>query len=194
MIYRFRRDSEKPQHLVCATRTSTTTRTATNLRFNLVDQNEISTLVSKYPSRHWKTVDWKTSGQLKTLEKEQAHLLELFARHLTELEGYLTQNKTMNVESAYRGFFETTRSQQKAAKVNIETKLFRSFWQWHQSYVRRKEQSFEMGNWQSTISQRHRKFPRRICQFLEREILSKLTILEKKLKTKKHCVISWNGQ
>ena len=61
----------------------------------------------KSPSRHRKTVDWKTSGELKTLEKEQADLLKLFSRHLTELEGYLTQNKTMTAQSAYRGFFET---------------------------------------------------------------------------------------
>ena len=64
-------------------------------------------MASKSPSRHWKTVDWKTSGQLKTLEKEQADLLKLFSRCVTELEGYLTQNKTMTAESAYRGFFET---------------------------------------------------------------------------------------
>ena len=48
-----------------------------------------------------------TSGQLKALEKEQIDLLKLFSRRVTELEGYLTQNKTMTAESAYRGFFET---------------------------------------------------------------------------------------
>ena len=64
-------------------------------------------MANKSPRRHWKTVDWKTSGQLKTLEKEQADLLKLFSRRVTELEGYLTQNKTMTAESAYRGFFET---------------------------------------------------------------------------------------
>ena len=41
----------------------------------------------KSPSRHRKTVDSKTSGELKTLEKEQADLLKLFSRHLTDLEG-----------------------------------------------------------------------------------------------------------
>ena len=47
------------------------------------------------------------SGQLKTLEKEQADLLKLFSRRVTELEGYLTQDETVTAESAYRGFFET---------------------------------------------------------------------------------------
>ena len=61
---------------------------------------------SKSPNRHWKTAHWKTSGQLKTLEKEQADLLKS-SRDLNELEGYLTQNKTMTTEGAYRCFFET---------------------------------------------------------------------------------------
>ena len=64
-------------------------------------------MASKSPNRHWKTADWKASGQLKTLEKEQADLLKSFFRHLNELEGYLTQNKTMTAEGAYRCFFET---------------------------------------------------------------------------------------
>ena len=61
----------------------------------------------KNPNRHWKTADWKASGQLMTLEKVQADLLKSFSRHLNELEGYLTQNKTMTAEGAYRCFFET---------------------------------------------------------------------------------------
>ena len=64
-------------------------------------------MASKSPNGHWKTADWKASGQLKTLEKEQADLLKSFSRHLNELEGYLTQNKTMTAEGAYRCFFET---------------------------------------------------------------------------------------
>ena len=71
-----------------------------------MDQNEISTVASKSPSRHWKTVNWKTSGQWKTLEKEQADLLKLFSGRVTDQEGYLTQNETMTADSAYRGFFE----------------------------------------------------------------------------------------
>ena len=65
-------------------------------------------MASKSPNKHWKTADWKASGQLKTLEKEQADLLKPFSRHLNELEGYLTQNKTMKAEGAYRCFFETS--------------------------------------------------------------------------------------
>ena len=107
VIYRFRWDSWAAATFGPPTRTSTTTQTATNFRFNLVDQHEISTMASKSPSRHWKTSNWKTSDQLKTLEKKQADLLKLFSRRVTELEGYLTQNKTMTAESAYRGFFET---------------------------------------------------------------------------------------
>ena len=42
---------------------------------------------------------------MKTLEKEQADLLKLFSRRVTEIEGYLTQNKTMTAESACRVFF-----------------------------------------------------------------------------------------
>ena len=41
------------------------------------------------------------------LQKEQTDLLQFFSRHLNELEGYLTQNKTMTAEGAYRCFFET---------------------------------------------------------------------------------------
>ena len=64
-------------------------------------------MASKIPNWHWKTADWKASGQLKTLEIEQADLLESFSRHLNELEGYMTQNKTMTAEGAYWCFFET---------------------------------------------------------------------------------------
>ena len=64
-------------------------------------------MASKSLNRHWKTADWKTSGHIKTLEKEQADLLKSFSRHLIELEGYLTQYKTMATEGAYRCFFET---------------------------------------------------------------------------------------
>ena len=64
-------------------------------------------MASKSPNRHWKTADWKASGQLKTLEKEQVDLLKSFSRHLNELEGFLTQNKTVTAEGAYRCFFET---------------------------------------------------------------------------------------
>ena len=89
-----------------------------------------ATMASKSPNRNWKTADWKASGQLKTLEKEQADLLKSFSRHLNELEGYLTQNKTMTAEGAYRCFFETydnledNRQQQ---RLILKPKYFESF-------------------------------------------------------------------
>ena len=87
-------------------------------------------MASKRPNRHWKTADWKASGQLKTLEKEQADLLKSFSRHLNELKGYLTQNKTMTAEGACRCFFETydnledNRQQQ---RLLLKPKYFESF-------------------------------------------------------------------
>ena len=56
---------------------------------------------------HWKTAVWRASGQLKTLEEEQADVLKSSSRHLNELEGYLTQSKTMTAEGVYRCFFQT---------------------------------------------------------------------------------------
>ena len=87
-------------------------------------------MACKSPNRHWKTADWKASGQLKILEKEQADLLKSFSRHLNKLEDYLTQNKTMTAEGAYRCFFETydnledNRQQQ---RLLLKPKYFESF-------------------------------------------------------------------
>ena len=64
-------------------------------------------MASESPNRHLKTADWKMSGQPKTLEKEQADLLKSFSRNLKELEGFVTQNKTMTAEGAYRCCFKT---------------------------------------------------------------------------------------
>ena len=89
-----------------------------------------ATMASKSPNRHWKTADWKSNGQLKTLEKEQVDLLKSFSRYLNELEGFLTQNKTMTAEGAYRCFFETydnledNRQQQ---RLLLKLKYFESF-------------------------------------------------------------------
>ena len=71
-------------------------------------------MASKSPNRHWKTADWKASGQLKTLEKEQADLLKSFSRHLNELEGYLTQELEL----------EDNRQQQ---RLLLKPKYFESF-------------------------------------------------------------------
>ena len=95
-----------------------------------MDQYEISTMASKCPSKHWKTVDWKTSGQLKTLEKKQADLLELFSRPVTKLEGYLTQNTTMTAESSYRGFFQTydnLEANRKQQRLLLKPKYLKAF-------------------------------------------------------------------
>ena len=87
-------------------------------------------MASKSLNRHWKTADWKASGQLKTLEKEQADLLKSFSRHLNELEGYLTQNKTMTAEGAYRCFFQTYDNLEdnwQQQRLLLNTKYFESF-------------------------------------------------------------------
>ena len=76
------------------------------------------------------TVDWKTRGQLKMLEKEEADLLKLFIRRLTERQGYLTQNETMTAESAYRFFFEThdkLEANRKQQKLILKPKYLEAF-------------------------------------------------------------------
>ena len=83
-------------------------------------------MASKSPNRHWKTADWKASGQLKTLEKEQADLLKSFSRHLNELEGYLTQNKTRTAEGAYQCFFDLEDNRQQQ-RLLLKPKYFESF-------------------------------------------------------------------
>ena len=61
----------------------------------MVDQNK--TMAGKSPDRLWETVDYKISGQLKRLEREQAELLKIFDR-LVDVEIYLAQNKTVSAE------------------------------------------------------------------------------------------------
>ena len=82
-------------------------------------------MASKSPNRHWETADWKARGQLKKLEKEHVDLLKSFSRHLNDLEGFLTQNKTMTAEGAYRCFFETYNRQQQ--RLLLKPKYFESF-------------------------------------------------------------------
>ena len=87
-------------------------------------------MASKSPNRHWKTADWKASGQLKTLQKEQVDLLKSFSRHLNELEGYQTQNKTMTSEGAYRCFFEiydNLEDNRQQQRLLLKPKYFESF-------------------------------------------------------------------
>ena len=64
------------------------------------------------------------------LEKEQADLLKSFSRPLNELEGYLTQNKTMTAEGAYRCFFETydnLEDNPQQQRLILKPKYFESF-------------------------------------------------------------------
>ena len=87
-------------------------------------------MASKGPNRHWRTADWKASGQHKTLEKEQADLLKSFARHLNEVEGYLAQNKTMTAKGTYRCFFETHGNLEdnlQQQRLPLKPKFFESF-------------------------------------------------------------------
>ena len=76
-------------------------------QFNLADQNEIFTITGKSPNRHWKTIDYKMSGQLKKLENEQAELLKTFDGYLADGKSHLAQKKTVSPDKAYRNFFET---------------------------------------------------------------------------------------
>ena len=64
-------------------------------------------MAGKRPDRHWKTTDYKMSGQLKKLEKEQTELLKTFDRHDADVKAQLAQNKTVTAERVYRSFFET---------------------------------------------------------------------------------------
>ena len=87
-------------------------------------------MAGKSPDRHWKTADWKASGQFKTLPNEQADLLKSFSRHLNELEGYLIQNKTITAEGAYRCFFETYDNlddNRKQQRLLLKPKFFENF-------------------------------------------------------------------
>ena len=59
------------------------------------------------PDRRWKTTDYKISGQLKKLEKEQTELLKTFDRQCADVKAQLTQIKTVTAERVYRCFFET---------------------------------------------------------------------------------------
>ena len=60
--YRFRWDFWAAATFGLLTRT--TTRTETNLHFNLLDQNEILTIIGMNTHRPWETTDCKMSGQL----------------------------------------------------------------------------------------------------------------------------------
>ena len=99
---------EQTHHLPTRTR-----RTATNLRFNLVDQNKIFTMTRKSLERHYETTDYKMSGHLKKLQKEQTEFLETFDGHLADVKIHLDRKKTVPEEKPYQCFFRRTMILQK---------------------------------------------------------------------------------
>ena len=106
-------------------------------------------MASKSPDRHLKAVNWKASGQLKTLEKEQPDLLKSFSRHLNELEGYLTKNKTMTAEDAYRCFFETydnLEDNRRQQRLLSKPKYFENFDNDTKRMLEEKRKVFAMGS------------------------------------------------
>ena len=197
VIYRFRWDSWPAATFGPPTRTSTTTRTGTNLLFNLVDQNELLRWPAKVPvdtgkqligrrvvtESTRKRASWPTQNVLQTCH---------WARRLPDTK---QNNDCRKCVSWLLRDVRQLRRQQKAAKVTIEAKVFRSFRQWHQAYVRRKEQCFEIGSWQSTISPRHEMFRIDFSGYCEdtfrayktvkvaQPISSELTNLENRLKS-----------
>ena len=64
-------------------------------------------MAGKSPDRHWKTTDYKMSGQLKKLENEQTELLGTFDGDRADVKSHLAQKKTVSGERAYQWFFET---------------------------------------------------------------------------------------
>ena len=49
------------------------------------EPNDVFLTPVENPDRHWKTVDYKVSGQVKILESEQAELTKIFDRHLADV-------------------------------------------------------------------------------------------------------------
>ena len=140
VVYRFRWDYWAAATFDQPTRTSTTTRTATNLQFNLEDRNEIFTMAGRGPDRHWKTADYKMSGQLKRLEIEHAELLKTLGTPCwcEKSIGSEENNLCRKNISMFLRNLRWTRRKRKTAEVTTKTNVFRNFRQWHQAYLRRK--------------------------------------------------------
>ena len=88
------------------------------------------TMTGKSPDRHWKTADYKMSGQLKRLESEQADLLKTFDGHLADVKSQLAQKKTVSAERAYECSFETYdefEEKRKQQKLLLKPKFFEIF-------------------------------------------------------------------
>ena len=136
-----------------------TTRTATNIRVNLVDRNEILTMLGKSPDRHWKTTDYKMSGQLKKLESAQAELLKTSDRHLADVKGHCAQNKTMSAEKAYQCMIAKLDSTH-AELIRILNSAIATDWlsslsdlkDYHLGMLKQYQQTTENGNQTSLVS------------------------------------------
>ena len=87
-------------------------------------------MTGKSPDRHWKTTDYKMSGQLKMLENEQAEFLKMFDGQLADVKSHLAQQKPVPVEKAYQCFSETydylKKNRQQQRKI-LKPKYFASF-------------------------------------------------------------------
>ena len=64
-------------------------------------------MTGKSAHRHWKTANYKISGQLIRLDSGQTKLLKNFDGHLDDVKSHSAQKKTMSTERAYERFRET---------------------------------------------------------------------------------------
>ena len=84
----------------------------------------------KSPDRHWKTADFKMSGQLRKLESEQADLPKTFEGHLADVKSQLAQMKAVSAERAYQYFLETyddLEENRKQQRLLLKPKYFEIF-------------------------------------------------------------------
>ena len=96
----------------------------------MVDPNEIFTMAGKSRDKHWQTVDYKRSGQLKRLESEHAELLKTFDGQLADVKNQLAQKKTISAERTYQCFFETydeLEENRKQQRLLLKPKYFEIF-------------------------------------------------------------------
>ena len=87
-------------------------------------------MAGKSPDKLWKTTGYTMSGQLKTLENEQADLLKTFDGHLTDVKIHLAEKKQIPVEKAYQCFFETyddLKDNRKQQRQLLKPKYLESF-------------------------------------------------------------------
>ena len=87
-------------------------------------------MAGKSPDRHWKTTDYKMSGQLKKLENEQDDLLKTFDGHLADVKIHLAEKKPIPLEKDYQFFFETyddLKENRKQQRQHLKSKYLESF-------------------------------------------------------------------